>query len=124
MSDLSPSEILTAAAKLLREQAGNAQHISPAPWTVDREGAYGTGVVLAKDGATIIADRSCDDHEDAIDLPYIALVHPGVGLALADWLEATALDPDLEREHDGCDRQICASAAALAVARQLLGGES
>lgn len=38
-------------------------------------------------------------------------------LALADLLEAVSLDPDMEREHDGCDRTICASAAALALAR-------
>lgn len=119
MTDLSPAEILTVAAKLLREQAGNAQHISPAPWTVDREGAYGTGVVLAKDGATIIADRSCDDHEDAIDLPYIALVHPGVGLALADWLDSlTGIEFS---EHGPMPDEMV---HALTLARQLLGGES
>jgi hypothetical protein len=114
MTDRSPSKILTAAAKLLREQAGNAQHISPAPWTVDQGGAYGAGVVLARDGATIIADRSCDEHEDAIDLPYIALMHPGVGLALADWLNDAA-EGDAQGE---------INPYALAVARQLLGGES
>lgn len=45
------------------------------------------------------------------DLQYIAAMHPGVGLALADWLSSAADDA----------QQIGADPHALAVARQILG---
>lgn len=60
------------------------------------------------------------------DLRYIAAMHPEIGLAVADLLEAASYDPDdsaLDEpgsdRHDACDRTVCIPAAALAVARAL-----
>lgn len=60
------------------------------------------------------------------DLRYIAAMHPEIGLAVADLLEAVSYDPDDgalddpgSERHDACDRTVCAPAAALAVARAL-----
>lgn len=47
------------------------------------------------------------------DLEYIAATHPGVGAALADWLESAAVDAE----------QIGPDHRALAVARAIHGGE-
>lgn len=54
---------------------------------------------------------------------YAAAMGPGVGLALADWLEATAADV-ARAEEQYRDRLAGESMAphALAVARQILGG--
>ncbi|MET7429590.1 hypothetical protein ABZT16_11410 [Streptomyces flaveolus] len=79
---MTPAEELTAAAEKLRRYAEAAHRASPAPWTVTDE-----RVVRCADGM-IVADRSGTDHPaERADLPYIAAMHPGVGLALADWLE-------------------------------------
>jgi hypothetical protein len=48
------------------------------------------------------------------DAAWIALMHPGVGLALADWLDDAA-EGDAQGE---------INPYTLAVARQFLGGES
>ncbi|KAA6216435.1 hypothetical protein [Streptomyces filamentosus] len=72
-----------------------------------------------------VADAETPEHA-----AYIALMHPGVGHALADLLEAVGDDPDDETlqdpgsdRHDHCDRTMCAPAAALAVARALIGSQ-
>lgn len=112
-----PAAELRAAANLLRESALNARRVLPEPWTISRGPTDGGGVIYAENG-WIVADRSCDEPGDSVDLPYIALMHPGVGEALADWLEATA---------DYCTVSITHPThvvRALAVARALLGGES
>ncbi|WP_127468670.1 hypothetical protein [Streptomyces sp. B27] len=111
-----PADQLRAAAEKLREEAARAHRASPAPWTVTDE-----HVVRCADGM-VVADRSGTDHPaERADLPYIALVHPGVGLALADWLERAAVNAAvLTWPNDVVE-------GALAVARQLLGtteGES
>ncbi|MFJ6363486.1 hypothetical protein ACIQIE_20180 [Streptomyces globisporus] len=106
-----PADLLRAAAEKLREEAARAHRASPAPWAVTDE-----HVVRCADGMTV-ADRSDTDHPaERGDLPYIALMHPGVGHALAALLEAVAVD---------AIRCRCVperpTGAALAVARQLLG---
>jgi hypothetical protein len=60
------------------------------------------------------------------NLRYIAAVHPEIGLAVADLLEAVSYNPDDSAlddpgsdRHDACDRTVCAAAAALAIARAL-----
>lgn len=119
-----PADLLRAAAKLLREEAARAHRASPSPWAVTDE-----HVVCCADGM-IVADRSDTDHPaERGDLPYIALVHPGVGLALAAWLEREAEiwqvidDAAAHPEETGLKVTVGASthAEALAVARQLLG---
>jgi hypothetical protein len=69
-----------------------------------------------------VADRSDTDHPaERADLPYIALMHPMVGLALADWLDTEAATWAGDEVHNSCSTQSCTFDAALAVARQLLG---
>ncbi|WP_097933345.1 MULTISPECIES: ParB N-terminal domain-containing protein [unclassified Streptomyces] len=112
---LHAADQLRAAALKLREEAARAHRASPAPWTVTDE-----HVVRCADGMTV-ADRSDTDHPaERADLPYIALMHPGVGLALTDWLESAA-----ERLGD-TEAPLAAllDPSALAVARQLLGTTS
>jgi hypothetical protein len=78
-----PADELRAAAEMLRRDSEAARCASPPPWTVTDE-----HVVRCADGM-IVADRSGTDHPaERADLPYIAAMHPGVGAALADWLEA------------------------------------
>lgn len=110
-----PADELRAAAEKLRADADAARKASPPPWTVTDE-----RVVRCADGV-IVADRSCTDHPaERADLPYIAAMHPGVGAALADWLEATA-DRLAVSTHPGW--QDTAAPLPLAVARQILGSQ-
>lgn len=86
---------LREAAKVLRERAGSA---TPGPW-VAVAGALGDPadgpdhmrVLQAphKDAVTALARLDYDRYGGA-DAVYIALVHPLVGLALADWLDDEA----------------------------------
>jgi hypothetical protein len=100
------AELLRRAAKELRERATAAVEDSPAPWSLqwDRQDlrlrspettdeydefneiAAWTYVVrpwVAEDYEE--CERSCPD--------YIAMMHPPVALALADWLDAIARNP-------------------------------
>ena len=103
MPDLSPAETLIAAASLLRDRSAAVQIASPLPWRAA-------------------------DLEDA-QLLWIALMHPGVGLALADWLELEAdLLEALPADNAEALKTVPARLVlqscrhALAVARQILGG--
>ncbi|MFI7656028.1 hypothetical protein ACIBX9_25445 [Streptomyces albidoflavus] len=65
----------------------------------------------------IVADRSGTDHPaERADLPYIAAMHPGVGKALATWLESWT---GIEVAEDGPLPDDLRH--ALTVARQILG---
>lgn len=112
MTDTSPADQLRAAAARLRETAEVAQAVSPATWQITDERVIRCGTGL------IVADRSEADPSDDVDLPYIAAMHPGVGLALAGWFdaEATRLESAIHP-----DRQAEYGRHALAVARQILG---
>lgn len=135
MPDLSPAAELTAAAKELRASATAAKRVSPGPWSLDQS-TYDAGIIYAADEATIVVDRSLDDAEDDHgDMPYLALMHPGVGLAFAKWLDEAARHhnalvqaahsvwPD---EPEARDKHITdeTDQTALAAARALLGGTS
>ena len=114
-----PADELRAAAQLLRERA-TAPYVQPGPWHVHE--AYGflrvdndrdktSEAWTVKSGADVA-------EENRGTAEWIALMHPGVGEALADWLEATA---------DYCTVSVTHPThvvRALAVARALLGGES
>ncbi|MEU2402781.1 hypothetical protein ABZ609_00345 [Streptomyces rubiginosohelvolus] len=103
-----PADQLRAAAEKLRAEAARAHRASPAPWTVTDE-----HVVRCADGMTV-ADRSSTDHPaERADLPYIALMHPGIANPVAWWLEWQAAVL--------ADGHTAALDPALAVARQLLG---
>ena len=81
---------LRQAAETLRARAEKAD---PHPWkqdssvpgdTVifDRDGEWTTNVASSRTYASGVV---CHDHDEANGI-YIATMHPGVGLALADWL--------------------------------------
>lgn len=126
----SPADQLTAAAKLLRERA-TADYVTSGPWIVheangflrvdnDRDTTRKAWTV--KTGADL-AEENRDTAE------YIALMHPGVGLALADWLDReAAIWNDLETTKAELGPKglkltwgLSTHAEALAVARQILG---
>lgn len=108
----SPADQLTAAAQKLRH-AATADYITPPPWIsldggdrVIHDPAHDTG--NDPDAPLYVVDEPMDNPSNA---EYIALMHPDVGLALADWLDDAAEDA----------RQIGPDYRALAVARQILG---
>lgn len=80
-----PADELRQAAHKLRQDAEAARIASPLPWAVTDE-----HVVRCAD-ESIVADRSrTTNPRDRGDLPFIAAMHPGVGAALADWLDHAA----------------------------------
>ncbi|MET9728463.1 hypothetical protein [Streptomyces zaomyceticus] len=102
-----PADELKAAARTLRETATAAQAASPGTWAITSE-----RVIRCDNGdGVIVADRSCADVGEDADLPYIALMGPGVGHALADLLDDQA---------DGDDEGVI-NPWALAVARAING---
>ena len=104
---MSAVETLREAAKVLRERAEAA---TPEPWEVVGGGEYvqGPGILVAPD----------DGGVTTTDADLIATMHPGVALALADWLDAEAQDQSHDpSEHDGSP-----SGHALRVAEAILGG--
>jgi hypothetical protein len=124
-----PADELRTAASRLRQLADQA---TPAPWTWKRwhsddcrtdcddptcfllivgspHGPVGDADV---DRDVFAVERSVQERGEG-DAAYIAAMHPGVGLALADWLGSAAEDAE----------QIGADHRALTVARKILGGE-
>ena len=77
---------LREAAKVLRDNATAAAHGAPGPWrtwiTSDRK-----WTIVDSNSHGSLAPARCVDDDVA---HYIATMHPGVGLALADWLDAEA----------------------------------
>lgn len=125
-----PAAELRQAAQRLRELAAAA---SSSPWEADHSIPYGHRVGPA-DGSDWVA--WCGEHgEDtaAEHADYIAALHPGVAIALADWLEQAAKAADAaviaarnvwgSDEPEARDQWIAemADQHALAVARQILG---
>ena len=98
---------LREAAKVLREQAEAA---TPGPWR-SVQGASGDlwWVELPN-----TADVALDLHGE--NATYIATMHPGVGLALADWLDDLA-------DHDASDLMPM-ERGALFLADLILGSAS
>jgi hypothetical protein len=144
MTDLTPAETLTAAAKRLREAATEA---TPGPWfnhdTHLSQGGHTATVLTSREDMNEIGlvawlptwshEPWNTKHNAWANSAYVAQVHPGVGLALADWLDEAARrqrateaaaartwanSDDVEAR----DRWIAAQTEhqALAVARQLL----
>lgn len=120
---MTAAEELRTAAEKLRDAARRADRESPAPWRLDED------VVRCDDGG-IVADASGEPDHDG-DLPYIAAMHPGVGAALADWLDAEAAIWDAVQtmtEEYGpkgikVSFGISTQGQALAVARQILASQ-
>ena len=113
-------ETLREAAKVLRERAGAA---IPGPWETR------SGSLIARSSSSprlmwpphATADAQMWEgqrEQQAADATYIATMHPGVALALADWLDYEAQDQSHDpSEHDGSP-----SGHALRVAEAILGG--
>ena len=112
------ADILRRAAALLREKSEKA---TPGPWLHERNlGRLPANTVL---GPVRGVGRDLPVTLDALgrDAAFIATMHPGVGLALADWLDWT-FDQGHSGDMDdnGCDE----CRPALAVARLILGESS
>lgn len=85
-----PAAELHAAAEKLRTLT-NA--VPPAPWTQRGIGDHGFTIHMGdpRPGHTYeVLDTRMDSEEGRSLAAYIAAMGPTVGLALADWLEATA----------------------------------
>lgn len=111
MTAPSPTETLTAAAQRIRERASAA---GEGPWAAVPDVMIGGWAVAHKDadpGGPYLADFTRAEHAY-----WIALMHPGVGLALARVLEQAA------EALEGTD--VPEDEPVLAVARQLLGEPS
>jgi hypothetical protein len=128
---------LRQAAETLRKRAKAA---TPGPWGfTDSEAAASLvnlpddGMVVLYDGDTPVALCADEFYENEPgepapfnDAQWISTMHPGVGLALAEWLLAQAhhvasRDCEVHCEYpDGCDE----TKSALTVARLINGGVS
>ncbi|MFD3640995.1 hypothetical protein [Streptomyces griseus] len=123
-----PADQLRAAADLLREAAG---HATPGPWRthdthLGRVGGHTATVLTGRpnlNDTELIAWLPTMSHEPWDETRnawrnagWMALMHPGVGLALAAWLESW-VGVDLS-EHGPMPED---AQHALAVARRILG---
>ncbi|MBT2379010.1 hypothetical protein J7E90_17050 [Streptomyces sp. ISL-111] len=121
-----PADQLHAAATLLRQTATTA---GGEPWAADH---FPEGTIVRPAANTHSLFRLAAHGNRAAGTPcvtpqvgtHIALLHPGVGLALAAWLDTEAATWAGDEVHYPCSTQTCTFDAALAVARQLLGTTS
>ena len=95
---------LREAAKVLRERAEAA---TPGPWVQNGNNGIHTRV-----GACVATTAQHNDGRRKADAVYLHTMHPGVGLALADWL-----DDDFMHQHGPTEH-------AIALADLILGGAS
>lgn len=136
MPDLTPAAELRAAAARLRQLAADT---SPGPWPL----AYDTCCTTEDcphapwvSGVGPLTHVESDHGEDAMSaaVHWIAAMHPGVGVALADWLDDAARGCDatvvaarrvwpLDCDESEAFIQEQAPARALAVARALGGAQ-
>ncbi|GAA4123319.1 hypothetical protein GCM10022215_29910 [Nocardioides fonticola] len=101
------ADLLREAAAVLRELAADAD--DGRPWK--------------SEGSFVDTDPECGFDAGTSRLSaYIATMHPGVGLALADWLELAATAEELVQTFD--ERPIPTTSAQLRVARGILGRDS
>lgn len=99
---------LREAARVLRERAEAA---TPGPWCDEYSGRTGPVVMDAASRNALDHVAKCSHFRDRSDAAYIATMHPVVGLALANWLDAQA--------DTTCDCGV--DEFALAVANLILG---
>jgi len=109
-----PADELAAAVETLRARLTDPE-LTPGPWlSLD----HGDRLLYDGPGAedqppVYVVDEPMSNGANA---DYIELMHPGVGAALADWLETTA-EALAATTHPGW--QECVASNALAVARQI-----
>ena len=94
MTHPTPADELRAAAATIRRLA-TADGVPPGPWTMTPRYRKGTQIIAQYDlhkpplpGSTTPGVKSVSPTRP--DALYAAAMHPGVGLALATWLEHTA----------------------------------
>jgi hypothetical protein len=109
---MTPADELAAAATKLRTACTAA---SPGPWTITKVPPFTNPVIMSRyeetpdDGDVLIVGTiDVEPEEQAI----VQMLHPGVGCALADWLDSAARDA----------HEIGPDPHALAAARAVLGG--
>lgn len=114
---MKPADELRTAAATLRALLADRQ-LTPGPWlSMDR----GDRVLWNGEGAEdqppmYVVDEPMSNGANAA---YIAAMHPGVGLALAQWLDSLAVINLREHPGMGLDAR-----HALAIARAINGGQS
>lgn len=128
---MNPVERFRAAATRLREVAADA---TTGPWSVTREHLTHpeAGADVQGAGGRWVAS-DCDGYQGGClpaDADYIAMMHPPVALALADWLDDLAAGWPWDDDgtcvwDDGTPMRLEESpdTHALAVADAVLGGE-
>lgn len=85
---MTPVDELCAAATLLRERANAA---TPGPWREEYSAASGPCVIDAESYNCLDSVARMTHYRASLDARYVALMHPPVALALADWLEDEAV---------------------------------
>jgi hypothetical protein len=114
-----PADTLHRAAALLRQRAVGG---TPGPWEVDAAGTHEVSVRRANatwEQVACYTGYAAHDKDAArVDADYIAIVHPGVGLLLADLLDRAAQRAEVVYE-TAIDE--IAVEPHLAVARAILG---
>lgn len=129
-----PSARLTAAASRLRTLLADLGD-NRGPWyVVNREERHYPQRIDNIGVPYVVASTTTDPSHPPTVADYICVMHPGVGLALAQLLETEARvdaedraalaaeDRDPEVEHRSCTVATCTTEAALALADAILGG--
>ncbi|MFB7738285.1 hypothetical protein ACFC08_28635 [Streptomyces sp. NPDC056112] len=112
-----PAEELRTAAQKLRSLTMPVAEQHPGPWDVHNPNGYPQAVFSP--AADVILCETLDEIDaPKPTAPYIAVMHPGVGAALVDLLEARAWIA----ENDPGAFGTVTDTAALAVARAINGG--
>ena len=112
-----PAEELRAAAVKLRELATAA---TSGPWAADASIPYGHRVGSSDEADWVAWTGEHGEDGSEADAAYIASMHPGVGLMLADWLDCEARTWDNPDDGEPVTER---DEHALAVARAI-GGPS
>lgn len=136
---MSTVDELRKASEKLRALANAA---SPAPWRhTDSEvvdDVFGAGLVVVgpeRDPIALVCDSWYEDEDGEPtpwhDATYITTMHPGVGLALADWLDTAGADewahgPTCAEPCGDCDDDLAAPhiRAAIQIAGLINGDPS
>lgn len=116
MTQPTTAALLREAAKLIRARAGNC---SPWPWIIEVDVPSGRAELFDANHERMYSTRDDADLR-AADAEHIRMWHPGVALAVADWLEAVE-ENFVQEQRDWVETSTERAALALA---QLVLGES
>ena len=123
MPDLTRADELRAAAEKIREHAGYLELSSiRGPWSV-HAGPTGYPQSVSNVGVPIlICNTFTDPKAPPTEANWIALMHPGVGVALAKWMQAVADEMTAVDGTEYAYEEYPSWIAALATARAILAG--